>query len=90
MAQNRNVRNVVDTFAHKAQQYEPYTRKLIQGYFEFDFMDSGNPDSAYPGQNIGDGATFTLVANVAGLANGQGIVLQEQTLHTPTGALYTF
>ena len=87
---NRNVRNVVDTFAHKALTYDDYQRRQIQGYMEFDFMDSGNPDSAYPGQNIGDGSTFQLVANVAGVANAQGIIIQEQALHTPTGALYTF
>src|SRR4029077_8715337 len=87
---NRNVRNVVDTFAHKAEQYSVYQRRFIQGYSEFDFIDSGNPDSAYPGQAIGDGSTFQLTANVVGLANAQGIILQEMTLHTPTGALYTF
>jgi|SRR5208282_5479130 len=87
---NRNVRNVVDTFAHKALAYDDYQRKMIQGYVELDFMDSGNPDSAYPGQDIGDGSTFQLTANVAGVANAQGIIVQEQVLHTPTGALYTF
>ena len=56
----------------------------------FDFMESGNPDSAYPGQDIGDGATFQLTANVAGVANAQGIIVQEMSLHTPTGPLYTF
>lgn len=87
---NRNVRNVVDPFAHKGLEYDTYTRGYIQGYNLLDFMESGNPDSAYPGQDIGDGATFQLTANVAGLANAQGIILQEQTLHTPTGPLYTF
>jgi hypothetical protein len=87
---NRNVRNVVDTFAHKALAYDDYQRKLIQGYVDLDFMDSGDPDSAYPGQDIGDGSTFQLTANVAGVANAQGIIVQEQTLHTPTGALYTY
>jgi hypothetical protein len=87
---NRNVRNVIDVFAHKAVAYDTYQRELIQGYTMFDFMESGNPDSAYPGQDIGDGATFQLTANAAGVANAQGIIVQEQTLHTPTGPLYTF
>ncbi len=87
---NRNVRNVVDWYAHKALAYDDYQRNLIQGYLDLDFMDDGDPDSAYPGQNIGDGSTFSLVANVAGLANAQGIIMQEQVLHTPTGPLYTF
>lgn len=87
---NRNVRNVVDVFAHKGIEYDTYERRVIQGYDMFDFMESGNPDSAYPGQDIGDGATFQLTANVTGVSNAQGIIVQEQTLHTPTGALYTF
>lgn len=90
LGQNRNVRNVVDVFAHKAIQYDDYQRKLIQGYVHLDFMDSGDPDSAYPGQNIGDGSTFQLNGNVTGVANAQGIIMQEQVLHTPTGALYTY
>ena len=90
LGSNRNVRNVVDWFAHKAEAYDAYQRKMIQGYLELDFMDSGDPDSAYPGQNIGDGSTFTLAANVTGTANPQGIILQEQVLHTPTGELYTY
>jgi len=90
LAANRNVRNVVDVFAHKDIESDTYTRNIIQGYNFFDFMESGNPDSAYPGQDIGDGATFQLIGSVGGLANAQGIVVQEQTLHTPTGSLYTF
>lgn len=87
---NRNVRNVIDVFAHKGGQYDTYQRNSIQGYSVMDFIESGNPDSAYPGQDIGDGATFQLTANVVGVANSQGIIVQEQTLHTPTGPLYTF
>jgi hypothetical protein len=87
---NRNVRNVVDVWSHKAIAYDDYQHQAIQGYLHFDFMDDGNPDSAYPGQNIGDGSTFQLTANVAGVANAQGLIMQEQVLHTPTGALYTF
>lgn len=87
---NRNVRNVVDIFAHKDIESDTYERRYIQGYDMFDFMESGNPDSAYPGQDIGDGATFQLTGNVAGVANAQGVIMQEQTLHTPTGPLYTF
>lgn len=90
LAANRNVRNVVDIFAHKDIESDTYTRNLILGYDMFDFMESGTPDSAYPGQDIGDGATFQLVGNVTGVANAQGIIVQEQTLHTPTGSLYTF
>jgi hypothetical protein len=87
---NRNVRNVVDWFSHKGMFYDTYQRQAIQGYLDLDFMDSADPDSSYPGQNIGDGSTFQLTANVTGVANAQGIVVQEQILHTPTGPLYTY
>jgi hypothetical protein len=87
---NRNVRNVVDIFAHKQQEQDVYDRFAIQGYNLMDFMESGNPDSAYPGQDIGDGATFQLIGNVTGVANAFGLIIQEQMLHIPTGPLYTF
>jgi hypothetical protein len=85
---NRNVRNKVDILAHKQQQVDVYDREPIQGYLLQDFIDQGNPDSAYPGQDIGDGATFQLTGDVAGVANGFGLVLQEQILHIPTGPMF--
>ena len=87
---NRNVRNLVDIFAHKQELVELYPHGPIQGYNAFDFIGSGNPDSAYPGDQIGDGTTFQLVANVTGLANGYGLVVQEQALYSAEGALYSF
>lgn len=87
---NRNVRNVVDLFAHKQQQPDVYGRSPIQGYNVMDFVESGNPDSSYPGQDIGDGATFQLTGTVAGVASAQATIVQEQMLHIPTGPLYTF
>lgn len=87
---NRNVRNKVDVFAHKHQQLDVYDRLPIQGYVMMDFIDQGNSDSAYPGQDIGDGATFQLVADITGVANAAGLVVQEQILHMPTGQLYSF
>lgn len=87
---NRNVRNKLDIFSHKLQQPDVYDRDPMQGYVMMDFLDSGNPDSSYPGQDIGDGATYQVLADVAGVANGQGIIVQEQMLHMPTGPMYTF
>jgi hypothetical protein len=84
---NRNVRNNVDITAHKQQVADQYMRAPIQGYTVFDFMDSGNADSSFPGQDIGDGATFQLNGTPAGTANGYGIVVQEQSIHIPTGSL---
>ena len=87
---NRNVRNLVDIFAHKQELVELYPHGPIQGYNLFDFIGSGNPDSAYPGDQIGDGTTFQVVGNVTGIANGYGIILQEQALYSAEGALYSF
>jgi hypothetical protein len=87
---NRNVRNKLDVFHHKAQQFDVYDRDPIQGYVMMDFMDSGNPDSSYPGQDIGDGATFQLVGDVTGVGSSLGLIVQEQVLHMPTGPLFTF
>lgn len=85
---NRNVRNKLPIFAHKMLQADVYNRPPIQGYNVLDFMEQGNPDSAFPGQDIGDGATFQLVGDVTGIAAGFGLVLQEQILHIPAGPLY--
>lgn len=87
---NRNVRNLVDIFAHKQELVELYPHGPIQGYNLFEFLASGNPDSAYPGDQIGDGTTFQLVGNVLGVANGYGIVVQEQMLYHAEGELYSF
>lgn len=87
---NRNVRNKVDVFAHKHQQPDVYDRDPIQGYVMLDFLDSGNPDSSYPGQDIGDGATYQVIGDVAGVANGFGLIIQEQMLHMPTGPMFNF
>jgi hypothetical protein len=88
---NRNVRNKVDILSHKMIFPDVYLREPIQGYSIMDFMENGNPDASYPGQDIGDGATFQLVADVLGAtANGLALVVQEQILHQPSGALMDF
>lgn len=87
---NRNVRNKVDIMAHKMQMADVYLREPVQGYNVLDFIDQGNADSAYPGQDIGDGATFQLIGDVQTTANGFAIAVQEQILHQPTGALLNF
>jgi hypothetical protein len=90
LGQNRNIRNVLDLFTHKLQQADVYSRDLIQGYTMFDFMDQGNPDAAYAGQDIGDGATLQVTGNVTGVANALGLLVQEQVLQQPTGNLMNF
>jgi hypothetical protein len=86
---NRYVRNLVDIQAHKQDMVRAYKRDPIQGLIAMEFMQSGLSRSAYPGDQIGDGSTFQLIANTAGLANGYGIVVQEQLLYQPEGAFYT-
>lgn len=90
LGQNRNIRNVLDLFTHKLQQPDVYDTDMIQGYTMFDFMDQGNPDSSYPGQDIGDGATLQVTGNVTGVGNALALVVQEQILQQPGGALMNF
>jgi hypothetical protein len=85
---NRNVRNKLDIYAYKNHLVDIYDRDPVQGYTLMDFIEQGNFDSSFPGQDIGDGATFQLVGDVTGVANAMGIFLQEQLLHAPAGQLY--
>lgn len=90
---NRSVKPLVDIQAYKQEQSTQYEREAIQGYAHFDFIESGNPDSAFPAQNanvVGTGSTFEVVGNVAGEANGYLIAVQEQITFLHAGALYTF
>lgn len=90
---NRNVKPLVDIRAYKHNQSSDYEREAIQGYTCMDFLESGNPDSSFPAhqQNVvGSGSTFELVGNVAGVANGLLLAIQEQVTYLHGGALYTF
>jgi hypothetical protein len=90
---DRNVKPTVDVFAHKMDQPADYQREPIQGYVCLDFLQSGNPDSSFPAQSdkvVGKGSTFELVGNVAGVANGYGIAVQEQITYLHGGGLYNF
>jgi hypothetical protein len=86
---NRNVRNLLDIWTKKIHHIDVYDRDPIQGYLLEDFVEQGNYESAFPGQDVGDGATFQLVGDVAGVANAAGIVVQEQLLHMPAGPLFS-
>jgi hypothetical protein len=85
---NRNVRNKLDIWTHKLHHIDVYDRDPIQGYLLMDFIEQGNYDSSFPGQDVGDGATFQLVGDVTGVANAFGLGVQEQLLHIPAGPLY--
>lgn len=90
---NRNVKPSEDVFAYKANQEADYLRDEIQGYTCLDFLESGNPDSAFPAQStkvVGTGATFELVGDTVGEVGGYGLVIQEQITHLHSGALYNY
>lgn len=84
---NRNIRNTIDIQSHKTITSEEYSAPPIQGYTLLDFVQQGNYDASFPGQDIGDGASFVLNGNVAGTPNAAADILQEQNLHLPTGPL---
>ena len=85
---NRDVRDEFDIFSHKQEQSAHYGRNPIQGYNAFDFIQSGNPDSAYPGDEVSSGVKLQLVGTCAGIANARAHVIQEQILYRPEGVLY--
>lgn len=90
---NRSVKPNEDIHAYKMDQAADYQREQIQGYVCLDFLQSGNPDSAFPAQSqkvVGTGATFELVGDVVGETNGYGVVIQEQITHLHSGALYNY
>lgn len=90
---NRAIKPLEDIFTYKMNQAADYNREPIQGYTCFDFLESGNPDSAFPAQStkvVGTGATFELVGDVAGEADGFGLAIQEQVTHLHSGSLYNY
>lgn len=90
---NRNIKPTEDVHTYKMNQAADYQREPIQGYLCIDFLESGNPDSAFPAQSnkvVGNGATFELVGDTAGEANGYGLVIQEQITHLHSGSLYNY
>lgn len=91
VAANKPVRNLLDIFAHKMIWQDGYDTDPITGFMGFDFLQSGNPFSAFAGANqnvVGSGATFQLVGNVTSVANNALLMMQEQMLFLPSGPLY--
>lgn len=85
---NRIVREDDDIYAHKMEVAQYYQRPPIQGVTVLDFIQSGSPFSAYPGDEVGQGVLFQLTGAVTGTVNGTANVIQEAMLHQPEGALY--
>lgn len=86
---DRNVRDTLDIFAHRSEAVEHYDIMAVQGHHLFDFMQTGNPDAGYPGDQTGDGAVLRMVANTTNTANGQVNLLQEQIIQKPEGPLFS-
>ena len=86
---DKNVRNLVDIYAERSDACDDYDVPPIQGYFMLDFLNkTGNPDRAYPGDQLDASQTFRLIGSCPGTANAQGEVLQEQIIYKPTGSLF--
>ena len=78
---SKNVRDKLDIYAHRAEAVDHYGAPPIQGYYVLDFLQSGNPDSAYAADIVlGDGQTFNLVGDVTQATNAAGLILQEQII----------
>jgi hypothetical protein len=86
---NRTVRENDDIHAHKMDQVRRYGTQPIQGCVMLDYLPSGNPDSKYDAGDAGEGSTLELRGTVAGVANAQGIIIQEVQRFEPQGALYS-
>lgn len=84
---NRAIRELDDIWAHKQIICSQYGRPPIIGVNVFDFIDSGSPFSAFPGDNL-SGAYFTLQGTLGGVANGYAVTIQEQMIWRPSGQLF--
>jgi hypothetical protein len=84
VADNKPVRNNFLNAAYKEYAGYSFDARLPQGYLPMSFIDSMNPLTAYPGDQLPGGSTFELdsqilTANAANLAE----VIQEQYLGLP-------
>lgn len=85
---NRIIREDDDIFAVKMESVNYYHRAPIQGVALLDFIQSGSPHSAYPGDKVGQGTLLQLTGAAPGTANGYSNAIQEEMLFEPDGALY--
>ena len=86
---NRIVRENDDIFSHKADACRRYNVNPIQGMTLLDFVPAGNPDSKYDASDAAPGTTLNLRGTIAGVANAQGIFVQETEQYQPSGGLYS-
>jgi hypothetical protein len=84
---NKPVRNNFLNAAYKEYAGYSFDARLPQGYLPFSFIDSMNPLTAYPADQLAGGSVFELDSQIAtaGATNTAEIV-QEQYLGNPAGA----
>jgi hypothetical protein len=81
---NKPVRNNFLNAAYKEYAGYAFDARLPQGYLPFSFIDSMNPLTAYPADQLAGGSTFELDSQVlTGGATNFAEVIQEQYLGVP-------
>lgn len=81
---NKPVRNNFLNSAYKEYAGYSFDARLPQGYLPFSFIDSMNPLTAYPADQLAGGSTFELDSQVlTGGATNFAEVIQEQYLGVP-------
>jgi hypothetical protein len=84
---NKPVRNNFLNAAYKEYQAYSFDARWPQGYLVFSFLDSMNPLTAYPADQLAGGSVFELDSQVlTGNANNFAEVIQEQYLGVPAAA----
>lgn len=81
---NKPVRNNFLNAAYKEYAGYSFDARLPQGYLPFSFIDSMNPLTAYPADQLAGGSTFEIDSQVlTANANNFAEVIQEQYLGVP-------
>lgn len=84
IADNKPVRNNFLNSAYKEYQAYSFDARWPQGYFDFSFLDSMNPLTAYPADQLAGGSVFELDSQIlTGGATNFAEVIQEMYLGVP-------
>jgi len=81
---NKPVRNNFLNAAYKEYAGYSFDARLPQGYLPFSFIDSMNPLTAYPADQLAGGSVFELDSQVlTGAGTNFAEIIQEQYLGVP-------
>lgn len=84
---NKPIRNNFLNTAYKEYQAYSFDARWPQGYLAFSFLDSMNPLTAYPADQLAGGSVFELDSQIAtGNAANFAEVIQEQYLGVPAAS----